>query len=322
MLVVVRGTGSIGMRHAAVLRSSERGVLLFPKRPERGRQLAEEGWACASSWLEAAGAGATHAVIATATRSHVEDILAALGAGLTVLVEKPVAASAAEAAPLAALGDEDKARIYCGMTMRYSDAFAHFKNCLGSVGSVHSAFVECRSWLPEWRPGSDYKKCYSASSGEGGVLRDLIHEIDYAGFALGWPLNVRADLVNTGRLGIAAEEQAFLHMEMPGGARVQVALDYLSRPPRRNFFVYGSAGTLHWDAISQRVDLSGELQEGSWHFPQSRDDMIRKEHDAFLDPSAGDAVGFDESMRALAVCDAAQRSSADSAWEAVENSGE
>lgn len=294
------------MRHASVLRDSKRDFVVFPKRTGRKTFLSQSGWPQISSWSEAVSAGATHAMIATATENHVEDIISALDSGLSVLVEKPIAASVEAASALMALDSTRKARIFCGMTLRYSDAFLHFKERLKTVGSIHSAFVECRSWLPDWRPESDCRTSYSASLEQGGVLRDLIHEIDYIGFSLGWPCLVRADLVNTGRLGISAEEQAFLHLVLPDGARVQVALDYLSRPARRNFYVFGSMGTLHWDAISQHVYFSGTSETESRHFPQSRDDMIRKEHDAFLDPSTGAAVGLDDALRALSVCDAAR----------------
>ncbi len=37
-----------------------------------------------------------------------------------------------------------------------------------------------QSWLPDWRPDRDYRESYSARLDEGGVLRDLVHEIDYA----------------------------------------------------------------------------------------------------------------------------------------------
>ncbi|MEI6321677.1 MAG: Gfo/Idh/MocA family oxidoreductase [bacterium] len=307
-IIVVRGTGSIGMRHAEVLRGAGHEVLLFPKREERIKSLSSEGWACVDTWSEAQAAGATHAIIATDTVCHIEDTIAALEVGLIVLVEKPIALSMQAAGPLLALDSSQKERIFCGLSMRYSHALLHFRTSLDKVGDIHSAFVECRSWLPDWRPSSNYRQSYSSSPTQGGVLRDLIHEIDYIGWILGWPHSAGADLVNTGRLGIEAEEQAFLHLLVPGDVRVQVALDYLSRPARRNFFVFGEKGTLHLDAISQSVHFKGLEEEENWHFPQSRNEMLRDEHDAFLNPSIGTAVGLNESLHSLVVCDAARDS--------------
>ena len=270
--------------------------------------LRGEGWSCVSSWSEAIELGSTHAIIATDTENHVEDTISALCVGLVVLVEKPIALSMQAAAPLMALDSLQKEKIFCGLSMRYSQALLHFRALLDKVGAIHSSFVECRSWLPDWRPSSDYRQSYSASPTQGGVLRDLIHELDYIGWTLGRPLSVSADLVNTGRLGIEAEEQAFLHLVMPDGIRVQVALDYLSRPTRRNFSVFGEKGTLHWDAIAQSVQFKGWGKDEAWHFPQSRNEMLRDEHDAFLNPSNGTAVGLQEALLSLEVCDSARNS--------------
>ena len=50
-----------------------------------------------------------------------------------------------------------------------------------------SAHVSCQSWLPDWRPGRDYRESYSARADEGGALRDLVPELDYATALLGRP---------------------------------------------------------------------------------------------------------------------------------------
>ena len=107
------------------------------------------------------------------------------------------------------------------------------RDLLPQIGAVHAVRVECQSYLPDWRPGSDYRESYSARADEGGVLRDLIHEIDYATWLFGWPVAVTARYGNTGRLGIAAEEWAELAWEAPADVEVSMRLDYLTRPPRR-----------------------------------------------------------------------------------------
>lgn len=309
--VLVIGAGSIGMRHAEVLRQSGRRVVIFPKRPERAPELQAQGWSCVCSWEDAAECGAGFAIIASSTGHHVTDTVKALDLGCRrVLVEKPLARSVSDADALCRQSADLRSRIFCGMTLRYSNALRHFRDSLSRVGRIHSASIECRSFLPDWRPSTDYRASYSASAEEGGVLRDLIHEVDYAGWVLGWPAKITAHLLNSGRLGIASEEQAFLWYELNDAVHGEIALDYLTLPPRRQFQVFGSDGVLSWNALKQTVHFesrSGESDEAV--FLQDRNDLMLAEHEAFLMGDADRLVRLDEAIHSLAVCDAARASS-------------
>lgn len=318
--VVIVGTGSIAMRHAEVLLKHGHRVLLFPKRIERVNELFAQGWSCVRSWEEAVENKANFAIIASTTGSHVADTVAALDRGISrVLVEKPLARSLDDARALSKQSKDLKSRIFCGMTLRYSHSLQHFRKSLGRVGEIHSALIECRSSLPLWRPNSDYRASYSASEDEGGVLRDLIHEVDYAGWVLGWPSKITANLINTGRLGIAAEEQAFIAYQLTGGVHVEMALDYLTMPARRQFQIFGSLGILKWDALKHSVIFESREGESSEEiFLQDRNDMMFAEHEAFFRQDADLLVSFEEAIRALTVCDAARASSASRREESVD----
>lgn len=310
--VIVRGTGSIGMRHAEVLRGAGRRVLLFPKTPERLQQLRTDGWDCVDTWESGRHEGAKLAIVATNTALHPADTLAALAAGFErILVEKPLASGLEEATPLLSLPDEDQSRIFCGMTLRHTRGLRAFRDQLPGLRAVHAVSITCRSWLPGWRPSSDYRRSYSASTEEGGVLRDLIHEIDYALWLFGSPEEVSADLINTGRLGMASDEIANLQFRVvPAGPCVQIGLDYLGRPPVRRVDAWGEAGSLHWDAIRQEVcwrPIEGKAETN--HHPEERNEGLHREQQVlFADPRPED-VPLKEALLALAVCDAARKSS-------------
>jgi predicted dehydrogenase len=305
--VVVVGTGSIGSRHLRVL--SERGVPVFALPAIRAsagefRRVASLG--------DAGAQGATMAIIATDTGRHLSDATAAVQAGFETLVEKPVAPTAAGVGALAEVARVARRRVFVGCTLRFSDTLRRFRELLPSVGIVHAVEIECRSFLPDWHPDRDYRSSYSARPAEGGVLRDLIHEIDYAGWLFGWPREIVGRVGNTGKLGIEAEEWAELCWHHDD-ADVSIRLDYLTRPERRTILAAGSTGTLEADLVRQRIVL--RLVDGTVRDEtclQLRDDMIWKQSATFIGAATGrDPDGLatlDDGGRAIAICDTARRS--------------
>ncbi len=305
------------MRHARVLREAGYGVTLHSARHEARAALRAGGWAVADDLR--ALEDCRHAIVATRTLLHVENTISVLEAGMDVLVEKPLSISATHAAALIDKATAAERTVFCGLNLRFSQSLLCFREWLGRVGSVHAGHVECRSWLPDWRPGTDYRTCYSASAVDGGVLRDLIHEVDYAGWLLGWPASVFARFGRSGRLGIEAEEAACLSCPLPSGAGLNIALDYLSRIPTRIFRVFGEFGTLTWNGIAQTVTF--ESQGGATdhrEIRESRDENLLRQDSAFLNDDASNLVRAAEALRALAVCDAA-RLSVDSGHDEVIN---
>lgn len=314
--VAVIGTGSIGMRHLETLRALE-GIrpIAIPRRAQRLTELRNLGFAAAKDLDEAVAVGATVCIIATETGQHVEDALAAIRAGLDVLVEKPLATEALAVHKVLEAARAAQCLVFVGCVLRFSESLNMFRARLPQVGRLHAVRIECQSYLPDWRPERPYRDSCSARADEGGVLRDLIHEIDYAGWIFGWPRAVQAQLRNLGRLGIAAEETADLLWETDAGCLVSVSLDYLSQPARRGIRALGEQGTLEWDGVRNTVTCSlvgADAEVISSR--QSRDEMFREQAKAFLSAEQGStderlATGED-GVRALAVCDAARRASA------------
>ena len=306
------GTGSIGVRHLRLL-DRQPGVtaLAFPIRSERRRELQEEGFQVLKSWEEARERGVTHAVIATNTGRHAADALRALTAGCHVLVEKPMATNASAAVAMAAAAERHGKVMWVACCLRFQAALQRFRDRLPEIGRVRAVRIECQSYLPDWRPNRSYRDSYSARADEGGVLRDLIHEIDYAGWLFGWPRAVDARVENLGRLGIDAEEAADLMWQTDAGTVVSIRLDHLTRPARRRMSATGARGTMEWDGICGTVTVKGS--DGACHEETMKEDPDAPyvaQAAAFLsaspashDPRLATAA---DGVRALSVCDAAR----------------
>jgi predicted dehydrogenase len=313
--VAVIGTGSIGLRHCQVLaRMAGVTPIAVPRRLARVAELRDGGFIAVPNLDDAARLGARACIIATDTGRHVEDGARAVEKGLHLLVEKPLSTDAGDASRLCAKAGAARRKVFVACLLRFSTSLNAFRDLLNEIGDVHYVRIECQSYLPDWRPSRPYAETYSARIGEGGVLRDLVHELDYAGWLFGWPLTLQVRVANLGRLGIAVDETADLMWEAVGARCVSVRLDYLSRPTRRTMTAYGQRGTLEWDGVLNTVSLhrNGEpVKEIAC--PQTTDEMLLSQSEAFVAAVRGGddgllATGAD-GVRVLAVCDAARRAS-------------
>ena len=313
--VAVVGTGSIGSQHLEVLRGTEiASPIAVPRRPQRIKQLEDQGYATATELDEAVRNGASLCIIATDTGNHVSDAISAVESGLDVLVEKPLGTDACEVTRLREYARQVNRNVFVGCELRFSESLNTFRELLPEVGRVHSVHVECQSYLPDWRPARPYLQSYSARSVEGGVLLDLIHEIDYSGWLFGWPDKLQARLSNFNTLGIAADEVAELNWQTPEGCLVSINLDYLSRPPRRRMRANGDLGTIEWDGITRTVELMVAGAPGrEIKSSQTIKEMIAEQDCAFINTGR---ITFDvrlataeDGVKALAVCDTARRAS-------------
>lgn len=314
--VAVLGLGSIGAAHIQALeRLPDVEVIAIPARDRRVHEYRRT----VPTLADAAAEGATACIVATNTGRHVEDVMAALALGLNVLVEKPLGVDAAEATPLVARAARAGRVVSVGYVLRFSTALNLFRDRLAGLGRIHAVRIECQSYLPEWRPGRPFRESYSASAREGGVLRDLSHEIDYAGWLFGWPTAVEARVRNEGRLGIEADESADLLWEARDGCVVSMRLDYLTRPGHRRMIAAGEHGTLEWDGIAgQVVQRLVDVPMWSEVLPQTREDRLLNEHKAFLSGDDPRLATLADGLNSLAVCDAARRASLSGSAEVVE----
>jgi predicted dehydrogenase len=275
--------------------------------------LSAQGYRIAGDLKAAANMGASLCIIATETEKHAEDSLLAAANGFDILVEKPLGLNASEARRIYAGATEHGRSLYVGCVLRFADSLNTFRSMLPALGRVHSVRVECQTYLPDWRVGRSYLESYSSGE-QGGVLHDLIHEIDYTAWIFGWPHEVQAKLRNLGRLGIAAEETADLIWEVATGPVISMTLDYVTRPGRRCMTALGEFGTLKWDGMDGTTTLSlANEPPRTMQFAEDRDEILRKQDQSFVNTGNGYAdprhATAEDGVRALSLCDSARHAS-------------
>lgn len=254
--VLVAGTGSIGRRHIENL-SRIRPDLKWGLLRDGARQddfsvsLRAEVFGDVEAALRW---NPQLAVVATPSDRHGEVLGRLLRAGIPTFIEKPVVTSPDELTELERMPRESLPPTQVGCVLRFLPAVRQVKAWLdeGKVGRVARASLEVGQWLPDWRPSQDYRLSYSASSERGGgVVLDLIHEIDLACWLLDADYLLGAWGGHYSRLSIQVEDSALIALSTRTGAPVAVQLDYVSRQPVRRIHVVGDEGSIEWDLIKR-----------------------------------------------------------------------
>ncbi len=122
--------------------------------------------------------------VCTPTATHVDLALAALAAGKHVLVEKPLALSAAETARLAAGARAARTLCLPAMCLRFWPAWSWLRERVrdGALGAVQSAVFQRLGSRPGWA------SFYGDPRQSGGALFDLhIHDADFVRWCFGPP---------------------------------------------------------------------------------------------------------------------------------------
>ena len=260
--VLVLGAGSIGVRHARNLAAAGADVSITDPIP--GRAEAVEA-AVAVPFPDRGFEGYDGVVVASPSSLHATHAEMASRDCDRVLVEKPLATTAVEAEALArAVGD----RVMVGYNLRLHAPLERLVALVheGAIGSVLGIHIWFGSYLPDWRPTTDYRATYSARADlGGGVLFDAIHELDILLWLLQDGFEVVGAVVgNTGTLDIDTEDTVKAVLRHSTGAIVDLSLDYLSRRYRRGVEVVGESSTIRLDwarSVLEREDRDSIITE-------------------------------------------------------------
>jgi len=152
-----------------------------------------------------------------------------------------------------------------GYNFRYYPPLATCRQALhaGRIGKAISFRAEVGQYLPDWRPGVDYRQTVSAlRSLGGGVLLELSHELDTARYLMGEVRTVAGQTGHLSDLEIEVEDVAEITLRFASGALGSVHLDMVQRTPTRWCRVIGTEGTLEWQWSDHRVRLFSAATAG------------------------------------------------------------
>ncbi len=312
--IAVIGLGSIGKRHVENL--CRLGVSACAYDPDPTAQRVAQGLGVKLyRSRDAAMAEAEAVIIASPSQYHLSDMEMALSHGCHVLCEKPLAhVLTEECETLPERFDAAGLVLACGFNLRFNSAVVRAKKWIaeGELGEpLWARFIQS-SYLPDWRPGTDYRKNYTADPRSGGVIFDVIHELDLALYLLGSARLETAAARNSGFLEIDSEDIADLVLRHDSGLMSSVHLDYVTRPAVRIADIAGSKGRLSIsipDRTFTAFDIDGSVRVDSIEDGNNDDDYLAEMKNfvaAFRDKETVVADGY-AGIDALRIAVAARR---------------
>jgi predicted dehydrogenase len=292
----VAGVGSLGRHHARVLATLP-GVAvsgIFDTRPERSAEVSAEFGLPSAESMAALVEASDAVVIAVPTVAHHDAAIAALDAGRHVLVEKPMAATLAEADALVERARERRVVLQVGHIERFNPA-------------VEAAMPLARGarFIETHRLG-----VFTPRSLDVDVVLDLmIHDLQIAQAIVARPVSeVRAAgvAVLTRRIDIANARIAF-----EGGCVANLTASRVSAERIRKFRVFGPAHYVSIDMGSQEIGAV-RLMPGADGKPAivpasiaiEKEEPLRRELASFVEACRGDhppLVSGEEGRSALAL---------------------
>lgn len=109
------------------------------------------------------------------------------------------------------------------------------------------------SYLPDWRPGQDYRNTYSAHKDMGGgVSIDLIHEWDYLTWLFGMPTECHQLINKVSNLEIDSDDLA-VYIGRNEKTTFELHLDYFGRQTLRTLVLFTTDDTINCDLIAGTV---------------------------------------------------------------------
>ncbi|MER5807952.1 Gfo/Idh/MocA family oxidoreductase [Streptomyces sp. NPDC002033] len=270
--VALIGYGLAGSVFHAPLVSATEGLVLDtvvtsdPGRRAQAREAYPDVRFAASPdelWERAAGGGDDApglVVIASPNKTHVPLATAALTAGIPVVVDKPLAATAAEARELAALADRTGTFLSVFQNRRWDNDFLTLRRLLadGELGDVQRFESRFERWRPQLKGG--WRES-GAPEEIGGLLYDLgSHVVDQALVLFGPAVRVYAE-ADVRRPGAQTDDDTFIAITHAGGVRSHLYVSATAAQLGPRFRVLGSrAGYVKYGLDPQEAALREGLR--------------------------------------------------------------
>lgn len=236
--------------------------------------------------------------ITNPTNMHISAISDFYKKSRSFFIEKPLCERGQNVLKLNKLLEDSNKLFYVACPLRYTNVIQYIKNNV-DFSTAHSVRCISSSYLPDWRPGTDYRSTYSAHKDMGGgVSIDLIHEWDYIYYLLGKPNKVYSLIKKVSNLEIDSDDIA-LYIADYGDKTVELHLDYFGKKTIRQIEIFTDDDTILGDLTEGKIyyKYTGKTIDLS----EKRNDYQKKELEHFLACVEGKAENTNDINKSLDV---------------------
>ena len=250
MRALILSMGSIGRRHADVLRSLGFDISAISSQKIIDIKCYKE--------LETVDINQfDYFIIASPTYLHFKHLsyIDTNVSGKIILCEKPLFDKFRDFNP--------NNKIFIGYNLRFHPLILELKNML-NPSDILTIEARCGQYLPSWRK-QKYTSSYSAKKElGGGVLLDLSHEIDYLSFLCDSKLElIKSYQAKVSNLNITSDDICMI-LAKCNKTLINISLNYLSKTPYRQILIETNNNTYHLDLITNTlkiVDQDGKITQ-------------------------------------------------------------
>ena len=205
-------------------------------------------------------------VVASPNKTHVPLGLAAMQAGLPVVIDKPVAASVADAEKLLTTSRQTGKLFTVFQNRRWDNDFLTLRTLLTEQPELLGQVTRFESWFQRYRPAPKPGawREFPDPAEAGGLLYDLgSHLIDQALQLFGQPSRVYAE-VERRRPGAQVDDDTFVALHFANGVIAHCWMNVLTRLPAPRMRVTGLHGTYEkWGLDPQQEMLRIGIRPGN-----------------------------------------------------------
>lgn len=267
MRVVVIGFGSIGKRHVNNLISLGINDITLCRTSALGNELNLREIEHLEDILKIQP---DFVIVSNPTYLHGKSLEFLIQNQINILCEKPLLYKAEEWSRIKESLDCYNGFANVVFNLRFHPCIKKAKEILinHELGMIHSARFFTGQYLPDWRPGTNHLDSYSANKGlGGGVVMDLVHEIDASEYLLGKPDGeIKSIVSRISDVTVDSVDIAEILYQTSNKSVINIHLDYLFRGYARNIMILGSEQNLYCDLFENTIKITGNQNQLVYSF--------------------------------------------------------